>query len=101
MGVIVEKFSDEKGIIWPESISPFKVYLLKINSDKPDVDKKADEIYNQLTSNGIEVLYDDRAISAGRKFADSELIGVPHRITIGERNIRDNNYELLIEKWSI
>jgi len=98
MGVIVEKFSDEKGIIWPESISPFKVYLLKINSDKPDVDKKADEIYNQLTSNGIEVLYDDRAISAGRKFADSELIGVPHRITIGERNIRDNNYELFDRK---
>lgn len=98
MGVIVEKFSDEKGIIWPESISPFKVYLLKINSDNPDVDKKADEIYNQLTSNDIEVLYDDRAISAGRKFADSELIGVPHRITIGERNIRDNNYELFDRK---
>jgi len=98
MGVIVEKFSDEKGIIWPESISPFKVYLLKINTDNRDVDKKADEIYNQLTSNSIEVLYDDRSISAGRKFADSELIGIPYRVTVSERNIKDNSYELFERK---
>lgn len=98
MGVVVEKFSDEKGIIWPESISPFRIYLLKINSDNPDVDDKADEIYSQLTDKGIEVLYDDRAISAGRKFADSELIGIPYRITVSERNIRDDSYELFDRK---
>lgn len=60
MGVIVEKFSDEKGIIWPESVAPFKVYLLKIGSDNAKVNDKADGIYNQLTSLGVEVLYDDR-----------------------------------------
>lgn len=100
MGVIVEKFSDEKGIIWPESIAPFRVYLLKINSDNSEVDRKADEIYNQLISKDIEVLYDDRPVSAGRKFADSELIGIPYRITISKRNIKDNSYEFFERKNS-
>lgn len=100
MGVIVEKFSDDKGIIWPDSIAPFRVYLLRINSDNSNVNKKADELYDQLVSMGVEVLYDDRLVSAGRKFADSELIGIPYRITVSDRNVKENNYEFFERKNS-
>lgn len=98
MGVIVEKFSDEKGIIWPESVAPFKVYLLKIGSDNAKVNDKADDIYNQLTSLGVEVLYDDREVSAGKKFADCDLIGIPYRVTISDRNVEEAGYEFFERK---
>ena len=98
MGVIVEKFSDEKGIIWPESVAPFKVYLLKIGSDNAKVNDKADGIYNQLTSLGVEVLYDDREVSAGKKFADCDLIGIPYRVTISDRNVEESGYEFFERK---
>jgi prolyl-tRNA synthetase len=91
MGVIVEKFADEKGIVWPESVAPFKVYLLRIGGDAAI--KRADELYDELTSKGMEVLYDDRDERPGTKFADSELIGIPHRITVSDRLIDADKYE--------
>lgn len=91
MGVVVEKFVDEKGIVWPESVAPFKVYLVRIGGDAAI--KHADELYDELISKGIEVLYDDRDERPGTKFADSELIGIPHRITVSDRLIDAEKYE--------
>ena len=93
MGVIVEIFSDDKGIIWPESISPFKVHLLVLGEDE-SVRKNADHIYDILLKNNIEVLFDDREASAGEKFSDSDLIGIPYRIVVSKRSIADGGYEL-------
>lgn len=96
MGVIVEKFSDAKGIIWPENISPFKVYLVRIGSESAI--KHADELYKELTDKGIEVLYDDRDVHPGQKFADSELIGIPYRVTVSDRMIENKTYEFVERK---
>lgn len=91
MGVIVEKFADDKGIVWPDAIAPFKVYLVRIGGG--EAVKHADELYDELTAQGIEVLYDDRDERPGTKFADSELMGIPHRITVSDRLIEAEKYE--------
>jgi len=94
MGVLVEKFSDDKGIIWPDSVAPFTVYLVSIG----DVAKQADALYDTLTSKGIEVLYDDRDERPGAKFADAELLGIPYRVTVSERNIAEQKLEFTPRK---
>lgn len=91
MGVIVEKFADDKGIVWPENIAPAKVYVVRIGGDVAA--KHADELYEELTSRGVEVLYDDRDERPGTKFADAELMGIPHRVTVSDRLIQTNSYE--------
>lgn len=91
MGVVVEKFADEKGIVWPESIAPFRVYLVRIGGE--EAVKSADSLYGELTAKGVEVLYDDRDERPGMKFNDSELMGIPHRITVSDRLIADQKYE--------
>ena len=84
----IEQNHDEKGIIWPEPIAPFQVVLVPLNSSRaPRVREVADRLYAELTNTGIEVLYDDRDARPGVKFADAELIGIPHRIVIGERGL--------------
>ena len=94
MGTIVEVLSDDKGIIWPESVSPFKVHLLSLGNDEK-ITKEADEFYADLLSKGIEVLYDDRKdTSAGEKFADSDLIGIPYRIVVSKRSLEDGGFEI-------
>lgn len=82
MGVIVEKFADDKGIIWPDNIAPAKVYLVQIG--KKSI-KQADELYKTLQARGIDVIYDDRDERPGSKFADSELMGIPYRVTVSDR----------------
>ncbi len=77
MGVIVEKFHDAKGIVWPEAIAPFKVHLVGL--------KDATSVYDQLLQVGVEVLYDDTDRSAGEKFADADLIGIPIRLVVSEK----------------
>lgn len=89
MGIIAEIYNDEKGIIWPEAVAPFRVHLLSLGQDE-----KAEEIYDNLTKAGIEVLYDDRDISAGEKFADSDLIGIPWRLIISEKNLKEDKVEI-------
>jgi prolyl-tRNA synthetase len=91
MGVIVEKFADEKGIVWPENIAPAKVYLVRIGGEAAV--KHADGLYTELTAKGIEVLYDDRDERPGTKFADAELMGIPYRVTVSDRLTDANNYE--------
>jgi len=90
MGVIAEKMSDEKGLIWPESVAPYKVYLVSIG----DVTEQAESLYETLTQKGIEVLYDDRDERPGAKFADAELMGIPYRVTVSSRLVADNNFEI-------
>ena len=89
MGVIVERFSDEKGMVWSESVAPFRVHLLSLGASE-----KADAIYEELTAKGIEVLYDDRDLSAGEKFADADLIGIPYRVVVGKRSLESKTAEV-------
>jgi len=89
MGVAVETFSDASGIVWPEALAPFRVHLLSLEADE-----KADEIYKQFAAVGIEVLYDDRSVRAGEKFADSDLIGIPYRVVISERSVKSGMAEV-------
>ena len=81
MGTMVEVFHDEKGILWPEAVAPFKVHLLALKGGE----KIAEEVYADLLKQGIEVLFDDRDVSAGVKFADSDLIGIPYRLVISSK----------------
>ncbi len=87
MGVIVEKFNDERGIIWPEAAAPFKVHLIGLDLNDNNTKDEAEKVYKLLQSHEVEVLYDDREeVSAGAKFADSDLIGIPYRVVVSKRN---------------
>jgi prolyl-tRNA synthetase len=97
MGVIAELFSDEKGLVWPENIAPYKVYLVQIGNSEA-VTSCSNKLYDELTAGGVEVLYDDRDVRPGQKFADSELMGIPYRITVSERLVEDGLYELVSRK---
>lgn len=89
MGVIAEKLSDEKGLVWPENIAPYKVYLVSIG----DVTEQANALYEKLKAAGVTVLFDDRDERPGAKFADAELIGLPYRVTISERLVAEGKVE--------
>jgi len=94
MGAIVEVHHDEKGILWPESVAPFQVHLLLI-SQKPAVKKVTEKLYQDLQKGNVEVLYDDREQkSAGEKFTDADLIGIPYRVVISEKTLDKNCFEL-------
>ncbi|REJ09546.1 proline--tRNA ligase [Halobacillus trueperi] len=85
LAAIVEQYHDERGITWPKNIAPYQVHLLSLNPKKEEQKELADQLYDTLLDAGIEVLYDDRKERAGVKFADSDLFGVPVRITVGKR----------------
>ena len=88
MGAIAEINHDKKGIIWPEEISPFKVHLIEIKSEKLKVKSFCNKIYEDLQKRRVEVLYDDREeVSAGEKFADADLIGIPYRVIVSEKTV--------------
>lgn len=93
MGVVVEKFSDENGIVWPESIAPFQAHLILLSKDEKVVEL-AEEVYKTLIHEGVEVLFDDRDLRAGEKFADSDLIGIPKRIIIGDKTLDSKMFEV-------
>ncbi|MCA9334567.1 prolyl-tRNA synthetase [Candidatus Saccharibacteria bacterium] len=92
MGVIAEHFSDDRGLVWPEEIAPAKVYLVRIGGE--GAISCADALYDELISNGVEVVYDDRDERPGAKFADSELMGIPYRVTVSDRLVDAGKYEL-------
>lgn len=97
MGVLVEIFSDEKGMIWPKSVAPFQIYLMAIGKDDA-VYEKADELYVQMKERGIEVFYDDRTdkkIGTGQKFVDHELMGIPLRVVISEKLLEEGMVEVM------
>lgn len=93
MGVIAEKTSDDKGLVWPEAIAPYKVYLVSIGDQGVT---EADKLYEELRAKGVEVLYDDRNERPGTKFADAELMGIPYRLTVSDRLIAEEKYELTV-----
>ncbi|UAY77240.1 proline--tRNA ligase [Pasteurella canis] len=90
----IEQHHDERGIIWPESIAPFKVAIVPMNMHKSEsVQQFAEELYRTLMAQGVEVIFDDRKERPGVMFADMELIGVPHMIVIGEKNLEKGEIE--------
>lgn len=95
MGTIVELLSDEKGIVWPETVAPFKYHLLSLLPEDEAGKKSADELYEKLTKAGKSTLYDDRPLRAGEKFADADLIGIPWRINLGKEYIGSGKLELV------
>ncbi len=89
MGTAVEVFNDEKGIIWPDAIAPFSVHLISLNKNE-DTEK----IYKELENEGVEVLYDDRELGAGAKFADADLVGCPYRVVVSEKTLDKKSVEV-------
>ncbi len=94
MGTIAEVLSDDKGLVWPKSIAPFDIHLISIEDKEGKVKKEADMLYERLTKEGKEVLYDDRDMRAGEKFADSDLMGIPMRVVISEKTIEQGSVEV-------
>ena len=96
MGTIVEIKSDKNGIIWPEEVAPYNVHLIELNpKGESAIRKQAEAVYKTLLDNGVEVLYDDRVIkTAGEKFADADLIGIPVRMVIGEKSLEKDSVEI-------
>jgi prolyl-tRNA synthetase len=93
MGVVAERFADEKGLVWPKNIAPFDVYLARLGNSE-EIVKNADEIYSRLTDSGISVIYDDRDERAGAMLKDADLIGTPYRLVISDKTIAQNSVEI-------
>jgi prolyl-tRNA synthetase len=94
LGAAIEQNFDDKGIIWPEAIAPFEVVICPMGYDRSDaVRERADKLYATLQQAGIDVILDDRGERPGVMFADWELIGVPHRIVIGDRGLKEGKLE--------
>jgi len=91
---VIEQCHDDAGILWPEAIAPFQVALVPVNYGKSEaVREAADALYAELRAAGVDVLLDDRDERPGVKFADMELLGLPHRIVIGDRGLKDGVVE--------
>ncbi len=97
---LVEVLSDENGINLPVSVSPFALAVVNLNLNDAKITEIAEKIYADLTSMGADVLYDDRKLSAGIKLKDIDLIGIPFKIVVGNRTVKENKYELEIKKDS-
>ena len=96
MGTIVEVLSDAKGIVWPESVAPFKIHLVELSQGNEQVKVAADALYEKLVAHGVEVLYDDRDLRAGEKFADADLMGIPYRVVVSLRTMEEGKYEIVL-----
>jgi prolyl-tRNA synthetase len=93
LGTIAEILSDEKGLVWPDNIAPAKLYIARLGNN-PEVIKQADTIYEGLTAAGVQVLYDDRDVRPGEKFADADLMGVPKRLVLSDKTLSAGSLEL-------
>ncbi len=93
MGVLAEVLSDEKGLVWPLEIAPAKAIIIKLGENQM-VNELSEKLYKGLTTAGVEVLYDDRDLRAGKKFADADLMGIPYRVVISEKTADQGKYEL-------
>jgi prolyl-tRNA synthetase len=90
----LEKYYDDKGIIWPKNLAPYLVEMIPLNIDKPIIREATERVYAELQAAGIDVLVDDRDERAGVKFNDADLVGMPIRITVGEKSLKDGKIEL-------
>lgn len=93
MGTVVEIYHDKEGIIWPKEVSPFQIHLIQIE-DREKVKKAAEKLYQDLEKEGFEVLYDERDVSPGEKLVDADLIGLPLRMVVSERTLKENCLEI-------
>ena len=94
VAAVVEQCHDDKGIIWPVSVAPYQILILALNQDDPKIADTARSLHDRLEGEGREVLYDDRPLSAGVKFNDADLVGIPLRITIGRKFLKTGELEL-------
>lgn len=94
IAAIVEKNNDQGGIIWPEGVTPYDVEVLPVQTSDPAIVELAQQYHSELSASGLEVLLDDREESAGKKFNDADLIGIPWRVTIGKKNFQEGKVEL-------
>ncbi|MCU0582066.1 MAG: His/Gly/Thr/Pro-type tRNA ligase C-terminal domain-containing protein, partial [Syntrophales bacterium] len=90
----IEQYHDEDGIIWPVPIAPFQVIITPVNINEGTLCKAAEDLYQELTAQGLEVLLDDRDERAGVKFKDADLIGIPYRVTIGPKKLAEGKVEV-------
>jgi prolyl-tRNA synthetase len=99
----IEQSHDENGMIWPKNLAPYQIHLIGLNLEKEDVKKSCEELYEELKKKGYEVLYDDRDLQPGNKFADADLIGIPIRLTVSSRTMEEDKIEFKfrIEKDSV
>lgn len=95
VGTLVEVLGSDIAMLWPHEVSPFAVHLISISGGNADVDTAANEMYDLLQSGGVDVLFDDRDVRAGEKFADSDLIGIPTRLVISEKTIAADGIEMI------
>jgi prolyl-tRNA synthetase len=93
MGTIAELMCDSKGLIWPQSIAPAKVQLVRLGNSEKAI-QAADSLYNDLTTAGTLVIYDDRDERAGEKLADADLMGIPYRWVISDKTLSNNSVEI-------
>lgn len=91
---VVESSHDEKGIIWPLHIAPYQVHVIGLNFEKAAIREEAERLYDELRLRGVETLYDDRELRAGEKFSDADLIGIPLRVTVSERSLKNGGVEV-------
>ena len=94
VGAIIEAFHDDKGIVWPIALAPFHISLINLMTDDDKCNEVSENLYNNLLNKNIEVLYDDRKFSMGKKLSDNDLIGIPYQIIIGKRDLKENLIEV-------
>ena len=99
VGAAIEQSHDEKGIVWPKSMSPFDVHFIAITKSDEYL-QKAEEIYLALKESGIDVLFDDRKVGPGFKFKDADLLGVPTQLVLGERDFKNTQELSIIDRKS-
>jgi prolyl-tRNA synthetase len=98
LAAAIEQYHDEQGISWPRALAPFDVELVTLGKEGEEARSVADRLYEELRREGLDVLYDDRAGSAGEKFADAELLGCPLRLTIGKRGIEAGQVDAQVRR---
>ncbi len=98
MGTVVDLLSDDKGIVWPESVAPYQIHLVGLNNDDPEIRDYVDGVYTTLKKRGVEVIYDDRDLRPGEKFADSDLLGMPYRVVASKKTKESGGFEVVTRK---
>lgn len=95
LGTVVEVLGDDKGLVWPESVAPFGVHIVDLSSGNEEVSQYAKALYTELTACSVEVLWDDRDLRAGEKFAEADLIGIPLRVVVSKKTLLENKLEVV------
>jgi prolyl-tRNA synthetase len=98
LAAVLEEHADDNGIVWPVSVAPYHVHILKLSNKSDEVNKVSEELYQSLKNEGFDVLMDDRDERPGSKFKDSDLLGLPYRVVVGERSLKEGKLEFVLRK---